>query len=131
MLSVAGNSFAKQKKNIMKSFNCMNRSVVGGLVLAVAFIAVTSVSRADNTNSVAASKPTPYPLNTCVVSGEKFGGDMGEPVVFIYQDAATGINQEVKFCCPMCKPKFLKDPDKYMKTIREAEAKAKAKDAKK
>jgi hypothetical protein len=30
----------------------------------------------------------------------------------------------------MCKPKFLKDPDTYMKTIKAAEAKAKAKAAK-
>jgi hypothetical protein len=30
----------------------------------------------------------------------------------------------------MCKPDFLKDPDKYMKIIQAAEAKAKAKDAK-
>jgi len=101
---------------------------VGGLVLAAALIASPSTSRADGTNSVASAKPTPYPLDTCVVSGEKFGGDMGDPVVFIYQ--TNGINQEIKFCCPMCKPKFLKDPDKYMKIIRDAEAKVKAKDAK-
>jgi hypothetical protein len=30
----------------------------------------------------------------------------------------------------MCKPKFIADPDKYMKIIRDAETKAKAKDAK-
>jgi hypothetical protein len=55
---------------------------------------------------------------------------MGAPIVFTYQDKVKGINQEIKFCCPMCKPKFLADPDKYMKIIRDAEAKAKAKDAK-
>ena len=27
--------------------------------------------------------PKPYPLPTCVASGEKFGGAMGEPVVFV------------------------------------------------
>ena len=30
----------------------------------------------------------------------------------------------------MCEPTFSGDPDKYMKIIKEAEAKAKAKDAK-
>ena len=65
-------------------------------------------------------KPTPYPLNTCVVSGEKLG-EMGKPIEFVYTN--NGANQEVKFCCPMCQPKFLKDPDKYMKVIKEAEAK--------
>ncbi len=96
--------------------------MVGGLVLAAAVMAITSISRADGTNSTAAaSKPVPYPLNTCVVSGDKLGGDMGDPVVFLYQ--TNGINQEIKFCCPMCKPKFLAEPDKYMKIIRAAEAK--------
>jgi len=97
--------------------------MAGGLVLAAALIAISLTSRADGTKSAASTKPTPYPLDTCVVSGEKFGGDMGDPVVFIYQ--TNGINQEIKFCCPMCKPKFLKDPDKYMKVIHDAEAKAK------
>ena len=50
--------------------------------------------------------------------------------MFVYQDKAKGINQEVKFCCPMCKPKFIEEPDKYMKIIHDAEAKAKAKNAK-
>jgi len=108
----------------MKSFNRLCRPVICGLVLA-ALIAIPSIIRADGTNSVAATKPVPYPLDTCIISGDKFGGDMGPPIVFIYQDAAKDINQEIKFCCPMCKPKFLKDPDTYMKTIKAAEAKAK------
>ena len=84
------------------------------------FGAVIQSARADGTNSVAPAKPTPYPFNYCVVSGEKFGGDMGPPIEFIYK--TNGINQEIKFCCPMCKPEFLKDPDKYMKIIQAAEA---------
>jgi len=124
-----GSSCGKQTTKVMKTLNCIGRLMISGLVLA-ALLAAGSPSRADNTNSVASTKPVPYPLDTCIVSGEKFGGDMGDPVVFVYQDAAKGINQEVKFCCPMCKPKFLKEPDKYMKIIRAAEAKAKAKEAK-
>jgi hypothetical protein len=107
----------------MKSFNRLCRPVLYGLILA-ALVAIPSAIRADGTNSVAASTPVPYPLDTCIISGDKLGGDMGPPIVFIYQDAAKGINQEIKFCCPMCKPKFLADPDKYMKIIRAAEAKA-------
>lgn len=73
------------------------------------------------TNSPSAkAKPMPYPLTTCVVSGEKLG-EMGPPIVLVYTN--NGANQEVKFCCPMCKPKFLKNPDKYMKIIKDAEAK--------
>ena len=103
--------------------------LIAGFLSVAALMAISFGSRADGTNSVAAAKPVPYPLDYCVVSGDRFGGDMGDPVVFIYQDKAKGINQEIKFCCPMCKPKFLKDPDKYMKIIQDAEAKAKAKDA--
>ena len=95
-----------------------------GAALVAAFVVLCQIARADGTNSVAAGKPTPYPLDHCVVSGEKFGGDMGPPIVFIYQ--TNGINQEIKFCCPMCKPEFLKDPEKYMKIIKAAETNAPA-----
>lgn len=64
-------------------------------------------------------KAKPYPLKTCVVSDEKFGGDMGEPYVF------TQDGREVKLCCKSCLKDFKKDPAKYMKKIDEAEAKAK------
>jgi hypothetical protein len=100
--------------------------IVRFLSVAVMMV-ISSSAHADGTNSVASAKPVPYPLDTCIVSGEKFGGDMGPPIVFVYQDKAKGINQEIKFCCPMCKPKFLADPDKYMKVIHDAEAKAKDK----
>lgn len=97
--------------------------VLAAIILAIPFLASPLPGLADDTNSVAASKPVPYPLDTCIISGDKLGGDMGPLVVFIYQDKTKGINQEIKFCCPMCKPKFLKDPDKYMKIIHDAEAK--------
>ena len=115
----------------MKLFNRISRPLVGGLVLAAVFAVAPTIIRADGTNAVQAadSKPRPYPLDTCVVSGDKLG-EMGDSIVFIYEDKAKGINQEIKFCCPDCKPKFLKDPDKYMKTIQDAEAKAKTKDNK-
>jgi hypothetical protein len=108
----------------MKSFNRISRTVICGLALA-ALVAIPAVTRADGTNSFAVAKPVPYPLDTCIISGDKLGGDMGPPIVFIYQDKTKGINQEIKFCCPMCKPKFLADTGKYMKIIQAAEAKAK------
>ena len=120
---MSGAQTEQTRINIMKLFNRICRPVVGAVVLAAAFAAVSSISRADGTNSVAASKPAPYPLDTCVVSGDKLDGDMGAPIEFVYSNKV--VNQEIKFCCPMCKPKFLADPDKYMKTIKEAEAKAK------
>jgi YHS domain-containing protein len=55
----------------------------------------------------------PYPLKTCIVSGEEFGGDMGDPVVIEYQ------GREIKFCCSSCVKKFNKDPEKYIKSLDE------------
>jgi hypothetical protein len=96
------------------------------IVWAVALAAVSFRAFSDQTTNAAPvapaakAKPTPYPFKTCIISGETLGGDMGEPIVFIYTN--NGANQEIKFCCPMCQPKFLKDPDKYMKKIKAAEA---------
>ena len=64
------------------------------------------------TGSAAATKP--YPLQTCVVSGEKLGS-MGEPVVFVHE------GQEIKLCCKECLKDFKADPAKYTKKIEEAQ----------
>jgi YHS domain-containing protein len=79
--------------------------------------------RAADTNSPSSSTNAavkPYPLDYCLVSGDKIGGDMGKPIITVYK------GQEIKFCCSDCPPKFKKDPDKYMKKLAEAEAKAAA-----
>ena len=54
-----------------------------------------------------------YPLDTCVVSGEKLG-EMGEPYVIQYE------GHTVKFCCKNCLKKFNKDPKKYLAKLDEA-----------
>jgi len=84
-----------------------------GVLLAAAMVALVSASRADDTNTVSTVKPDL--LKTCPVSGEKLGGDMGKPYVFVYQ------GQEVKLCCSMCKADFKKDPAKYIAKIRAAD----------
>jgi hypothetical protein len=85
------------------------------LALTIPFLALPLAGRAGDTSTNAPAKP--YPLKTCVVSGEKLG-DMGKPYVFVYKD------QEVKLCCSGCKKEFDKNPEKYMKKIREADAPA-------
>jgi YHS domain-containing protein len=60
----------------------------------------------------------PYPLNYCLVSGDKIG-EMGDPVKTVYK------GQEFKFCCKDCVKDFNKDPDKYMQELAESEQKAK------
>jgi YHS domain-containing protein len=89
-----------------------NLKLIAVMILTVAFVALAPSSRADGTNSVSSVKPDL--LKTCPVSGEKLGGDMGEPYTFVYQ------GQEVKLCCSMCKAKFEKDPAKYIKKIQAA-----------
>jgi hypothetical protein len=108
----------------MRKSNNIPRLIAVGALALTALLAVPFAVHADGTNSVTSAKPIPYPFDTCLISGEKLGGDMGDPVEFVYK------GQEIKFCCPMCKPKFLKDPDTYMKKIQDAEARAKAKDIK-
>jgi YHS domain-containing protein len=85
------------------------------------FLAITALAllagapalvRAADTNA-----PTkPYPLNYCLVSGDKIG-DMGKPVTTNY------LGQEIIFCCPDCVKDFNKDPKKYMKKLEEAQKK--------
>ncbi len=61
-------------------------------------------------------KAKPYPLEKCIVSDEKLG-EMGKPVVLTYE------GQEMKFCCKDCVKKFNKDPEKYIKLMKEEAAK--------
>ena len=57
--------------------------------------------------TAAASGGKPYPLDTCVVSGEKLGS-MGDPVVFVHA------GQEIKLCCKNCRADFDKEPAKFL-----------------
>jgi hypothetical protein len=59
----------------------------------------------------------PYPLSTCVVSGEKLG-TMGKPFVHKFE------GREVQFCCKACLKDFNKDAPKFLKKL-DAAAKAK------
>ena len=49
----------------------------------------------------------PYPLEVCIVGGEKLGS-MGKPFVFVHQ------GQEIKLCCSGCEDDFKKEPAKYL-----------------
>ena len=94
-------------------------------VATLALLAGTpALVHAADTNSPGSSTNAvvkPYPLDYCLVSGDKIGGDMGKPIVMVYK------GQEMKFCCSDCPPKFKKNPEKYMKMLDEAEKKAAAK----
>jgi nitrous oxide reductase accessory protein NosL len=85
------------------------------IILAVAIVAVSFTSRADNSTNAPVK---PYPLKTCLVCDMELGM-MGKPYVF------TNANQEIKVCNKSEKADFDKDPDKYMKKLADAEAKLK------
>ena len=67
-----------------------------------------------------------YPMEVCVVSGEKLG-EMGEPIDYLYTQKVDGTDQTrlVRFCCKGCVKSFKKDPAKYLKQLDEAAAKKK------
>jgi len=60
------------------------------------------------------AKPDGYPLDICVVTGQKLGS-MGDPYIIKYQ------GKTVKFCCSSCIKDFNKDSAKYMSMIDDAE----------
>ena len=87
--------------------NILRAAVCGGLL-----VSAVTLSAADTK----AKKPAGYPLETCVVSGEKLGS-MGAPYVHQYK------GQEVQFCCKGCLSDFNKEPAKFMKMVADAKPK--------
>jgi hypothetical protein len=71
---------------------------------------VTFLLAASGPLSAADTTVKPYPLKTCIVSGEKLDS-MGKPYVF------TKDGQEVKLCCKSCLKDFNKEPAKYLKEL--------------
>ena len=94
----------------MKLINRMNTLLAGG-GLALTLVALASTALAEDKKT---DKPKPYPLDKCIVSDEKLGGDMGKPFVFTYE------GQEIKLCCKSCQKDFKKDPAKYVKKLASA-----------
>lgn len=88
--------------------------IITSLLLA---FAITASYAADHEHKTLDAKDIKlfktYPLKTCIVSDEGFGGDMGEPLSFVYD------GQEYTICCKSCTKKFAKDPHKYVKKLKE------------
>jgi hypothetical protein len=55
--------------------------------------------------TLSAAEMKPYPLATCIVSGDKL-----DPTV----PPVTHNGQQVKFCCKACVKKFQANPEKYL-----------------
>lgn len=61
--------------------------------------------------SLGAADVKPYPLETCIVSGNKLGS-MGKVIVKVHE------GQEIKFCCKPCIKKFDANPAKYLSKLK-------------
>jgi hypothetical protein len=89
-------------------------------VLLTGLAAGVLSANADDKHEHADKKAKPYPLKTCIVSGEEIN-DKGEmkPHSFVVE------GQEVKLCCKSCLKDFNKDKAGYLKKIEEAAKKEK------
>ena len=75
--------------------------------------ALDEASTSSKEVSETGGAPDDYPIDFCLVSGEKLGS-MGAPVTLDYK------GQTLKFCCRMCINMFQDDPDAYLKKLDEA-----------
>lgn len=55
----------------------------------------------------------PYPLSTCIVSGDALDS-MGGPVTYLHE------GRELRFCCQNCQEQFAGDPATWLKKLDEA-----------
>ena len=92
-----------------------NRVIVLATALIALLMVVSTPSRADDAPS---AKVKPYPLKTCLVCDMNLG-EMGKPCVFVYQ------GQEIKVCDKSEKADFEKNPARYLKKLKAAEAELK------
>lgn len=85
-------------------------------VALLAGVCIPLATFAEDAKPADAAKP--YPLKTCIVSGEKLG-EMGKPFIYTHE------GREVRLCCKSCLKDFKKDPAKYLKKLDAAEKAAK------
>ena len=89
-----------------------------GIALIFASCGGVNTPKTDTTLTLAskveqAPRPKPYPLTTCLVSGEDLD-EMDERVSAVYE------GQTFEFCCKPCLVKFNKNPEKYVSQLAAA-----------
>jgi len=103
--------------NILKILFSSILLVIGGAVS----LRAAEQPRPSPETAAKESKAKPYPLDFCIVSGEKFAGSEMKPFEIIHE------GQTIKFCCKNCNKDFSKEPKKYLKKLDEEVRKAQAK----
>ena len=84
----------------------------------VAALAAAFFTTAAFAGSAPAGVPKDYPLTKCVISDEKLG-EHGKPV------KVTSEGTDVWLCCKSCIKDFNKEPAKFVKMVKDAQAKTK------
>lgn len=69
-------------------------------------------STEESTKADTASQSFPYPLDMCIISGEKLGS-MGKPVILNHE------GRELRLCCGGCIERFRAEPAKFVKSLDE------------
>ncbi|MFT7541172.1 MAG: hypothetical protein ACI9K5_002139 [Gammaproteobacteria bacterium] len=88
--------------------------VLGLSALTVQETSATSTDAAAAEATMIAQQMPTYPLTTCVISGEEFTEETGEPVSFLYE------GRLVRVCCKSCVKEFKKSPEGGMAKIDQA-----------
>jgi hypothetical protein len=70
----------------------------------------------------AARAKAEYPTNMCIISDDKLGGDMGEPIDMIYRQDGKA-DRLITFCCKDCISEFTENPGKFLQLLDAAAAK--------
>lgn len=103
-----------RKRNRNKQSHTMKPLVrfvhTASVALLLAGAVGTGIAQAQQTSK----KPRPYPLDTCLVSGEKLGSGGMKPHVFTHE------GREIKLCCKDCLKDFNKEPAKFIKKLEAA-----------
>lgn len=118
----------------MKLFSLRSLLLLAGLTTGLSAVAdcCKAKPKADTGQSCCEAASTeakpaaPYPLETCVVSGDKLeDGDMGPPIDYVFKQEGKP-DRLVRLCCKACIKTFNQTPEKFLKLIDDAAA-AKAK----
>ncbi|MCB1210190.1 MAG: hypothetical protein KDK97_12725 [Verrucomicrobiales bacterium] len=80
-------------------------------ILLSTLLGMALIACADEGKDKPKAEAKPYPLETCVVSGEKLGS-MGKPVVVMHE------GKEIRLCCKSCIKEFKADPAKFAAMVK-------------
>lgn len=102
----------------------MKMKMLAVMVLGTVLGSFSAVRAEDAKAAPTEAQIKAYPLQTCVVSGEKLG-EMGKPYDLIYKEknGDKETDRLVRLCCKGCVKDFNKEPAKYISKLNDAVAK--------